>query len=280
MPSYKGVSCDLYIDGSKAPEYDMTTDDRTCTVWVMAQEDKEFGFEIDVSGTSDNNHRLQFIADGQKLVSRVLMDGRIKTSEYCAEFRDENGAWMSRKMMFRKADLVEDDKEQTEDRTAIIDAVGSLQWNVWRVRSFKLYHGQPTVRKPFQAASSLKEKDIKGKAISHYTQLGDLVEQPTATSYKSELKDPKDSPYVVFIFKYASKAILQSKGYIPRSPSPERLDNDVESMSGLEMQQEIMRLRAEVKATRKRKIKEEHLEETGPEVIDLVDSPKKKGRKL
>ncbi|KAF3928756.1 hypothetical protein ABW21_db0200801 [Orbilia brochopaga] len=264
MPSHLGATCDLYIGGSKAPEYDVTIENNTCTAWVMAEEDKEYGFEIDLSKTGAEQHKLHFHADGQVLIRRATDKKTISEYHAAATRRDES--------VMRT--LLENDTEATEVRKDVIEGVGSLKWTLWRIKDMRSRKPSQKTRHCIDTVGSLQEKMIKAASVSHCTQLGKSVTM-MMDSCDYDFIDPWHSPYVIFIFRYASKAILQSKGLIPRTPSPEIIDNDVLSMTQLDLQREVMRLRDEAKI--KQEIKEEPREETLPTVVEQ-GPPRKKAK--
>ncbi|KAJ6256329.1 hypothetical protein Dda_8827 [Drechslerella dactyloides] len=231
MPYHRGVACDIYIGGVKATEYNATLDGRTCTVWVVAEEGQEYGFEINILETGEKHHRLVFLADGQVLISRLVSDPDTTTSEL---------------------NIVETNEEGAEARDVTTSGVGCLRWALWRLKSIRLSEDQRPAVFSFNPVDALRQEAIQGHAVSHRTELGESYAEE-ATSYHFDLRDPEDAPYVVFQFHYAAKALLQSRGYIPRSPAseppaPEVFDNDVLSMSMIELQREVMRLRGELNA--------------------------------
>ncbi|KAF3159701.1 hypothetical protein TWF788_003675 [Orbilia oligospora] len=147
-----------------------------------------------------------------------------------------------------------------ETREKVIGNIGTLQLSIWRV---KLARGKlvfPDAKYELEAAKAIKEKLLKGQAVSHCTDFGERTTEPPRKRvyHDATYIDPKDKPFATFIFKYASKGkITIAQGYIPRTPSPELIDEDLPDLTHQELMREVMRLR-EQNADIKREIKREH----------------------
>ncbi|KAF3917583.1 hypothetical protein AA313_de0203921 [Arthrobotrys entomopaga] len=209
MPSHKGITCDLFVDGEKATEYGEEITDNVCTVWVEAKEDKPYGFEVEFDGaaTRSQAHRTVFHAD--------------ETEAEASE----------------------------ETREDVIENLGSLKVTVQRCEASKkeIRPGPVGGQVAVLPAGKVNEKLIKGRALSHSTSLGPIRNKGAPGRwyyYATTYIDPVNNPYAIFVFKYTSNAHLSAMGFLgERNSEPEEVDADVLSMSAEEMQREIMLLR-------------------------------------
>ncbi|KAF3295286.1 hypothetical protein TWF132_001982 [Orbilia oligospora] len=220
MPTNKGVTCDLYIGESKAMEHHVVIDDET-------------RFNL-------TRHLVAWIAN--------------TTVERMAD-----GSTVRCPLLFQKLNVVENDSRTMETREEVIGNIGTLQLLIWRVKLPRKRSAFPDPMSELEVAKAIKEKFLKGEAVSHCTGFGGRTTEPRRKQvcYDTTYIDPKDKPFATFIFKYASKALLQAQGYIPRTPSPELIDEDLPDLTHQELMREVMRLR-EQNADRKREIKQEH----------------------
>ncbi|KAF3307889.1 hypothetical protein TWF173_002126 [Orbilia oligospora] len=263
MPTNKGVTCDLYIEESKATEHHIAIDDETCTAWVVAEEGKSYSLKIDLSGTQASQHKIDFRADGLSLRRFNLAHSLVTRIEATTVERMADGSTVKCPMLFQNLNVVENDSKAMETREEVIGNIGTLQLSIWRVKLSRTRSAFPNTMSELEVAKAIKEKFLKGEAVSHCTNFGERTTEPTKkrTYYDTTYIDPKNKPYATFFFKYASKALLQAQGYIPRTPSPELIDEDLPDLTHQELMREVMRLR-EQNADIKREVKQEHDSQT------------------
>ncbi|KAK6503725.1 hypothetical protein TWF481_008729 [Arthrobotrys musiformis] len=259
MPTHNSVTCDLYIEGVRAVEHSATTEDATCTVWIVAEENKKYSFNIDVSETGAAHHRVQFWADGISLENYRLRSTTVRIDKVKLE-RSASGDTTYGSLAFGKLGFSDDDFEaRTETRNGLIKEIGSLKLSIWRFQYGKSYeskHYHPFKR---QSVKPVKEDLLKGKSVSHCTQFHEIKTKykGSRTCHDSKPIDPIEKPLATFIFNYASKALLQAEGYIPRTPSPEIIDEDLSDLTNDELRREIMRLRGN-NVDLQHRVKQEH----------------------
>ncbi|KAF3209694.1 hypothetical protein TWF106_008784 [Orbilia oligospora] len=258
MPTNKGVTCDLYIGESKATEHHIATDNETCTAWIVAEEGKNYSVKIDVSGTQASQHKIDFLADGVSL-SRFNLLHSITWIKTITVERMADGRTVKCPLLFQNLSVVESDSKTIETREKVIGNIGTLQLSIWRVKLARGKLAFPDAKYELEATKAIKEKLLKGQAVSHCTDFGERTTEPPRKRvyHDATYIDPKDKPFATFIFKYASKALLQAQGYIPITPSPELIDEDLPDLTHQELMREVMRLR-EQNADIKREIKQEH----------------------
>ncbi|KAK6515785.1 hypothetical protein TWF281_004375 [Arthrobotrys megalospora] len=216
MPTLKGVTCDLYVDDSRAEEYGMTVHDNVCTVWVAAIENKEYGFEIEVDPkqTGADAHMLSFWADGQELTGNIMGEGdnTISVHEVCIGVND-CGSQVWRPLKFGKLETEEEGGLELDEDAA--KHVGILEWSICRCERVWDSDTQPEPLY-FESKNSINEKSVKGRAVSHCTELGDSFVVPNQPWLEAEPRDPDETPFVRFRFKYVSIDLLNMQGFIQR----------------------------------------------------------------
>ncbi|KAK6527747.1 hypothetical protein TWF694_004727 [Orbilia ellipsospora] len=247
MPSYKGITCDLFVGGEKATEYDQQITGNTCTVWIEAKEDTPYGFgvEIEKAVTGASLHQALFYADGQELRRCLFNKEGIKRSIYTAILNSqESGVITEGDLSFGRVDSESKEGDVVQETEGhIIENVGSLKVKIQRCS--KVWDVEPPEKSySLRQVRGIEEKLVKGKAVSHCTKLGAARIGDKLTWYGSEVIDPETAPYATFIFRYTSKALLGAMGFLgEQDADKDEIDKDVLSMSSEEMQREIMLLR-------------------------------------
>ncbi|KAK6537024.1 hypothetical protein TWF281_001227 [Arthrobotrys megalospora] len=245
MPFHKGIVCTVDIDGVPAEEFGIETDGPNTTCNIVAPEDKPFLFNLDFSQSTARRHDYNTYADGIE-VSRLTTTER--TATVSTTNRVYNGLLEKQEMRFSKLETVDQKLDNLETRVDVLKNVGSLTMKIWRAEK----NATEASSKDWTRLSEIEnihEKALKGRAVSHKTLLGAVTYEPSRSCRTRKL-DPEDSPYVTFIFRYASKRYLQIEGLMPRSPSPEHStkgsddEPSVEEMSPEELRREVLRHRA------------------------------------
>ncbi|KAF3166772.1 hypothetical protein TWF751_008544 [Orbilia oligospora] len=253
MPKNKGATCGLYIGESKAMEHHVVIDDETCTAWIFAEEGKNYCLGIDASGTQASQPKIKFRAHGVSLRRFNLTRPLVAWIANTTVERMADGSTVRCPLLFQKLNVVENDSRTMETREEVIRNIRTLQLSIWRVKLSRKRSAFPDPMFELEVAKAIKEKFLKGEAVSHCTGFGERTTEPRRKQvcYDTTYIDPKDKPFATFIFKYASE------GYIPRTPSPELIDEDIPDSTHQELMREVMRLR-EQNADIKREIKQEH----------------------
>ncbi|KAI0408603.1 hypothetical protein F4802DRAFT_617633 [Xylaria palmicola] len=83
----------------------------------------------------------------------------------------------------------------------------------------------PTIILSEKKALAVSEKALKGKAISHAVSLGRTEAMKPVNIFESTRVKEDNGPIAVFSFKYRSKESLKQELIIPRTPSPDPVDN-------------------------------------------------------
>ncbi|EGX44848.1 hypothetical protein AOL_s00176g19 [Orbilia oligospora ATCC 24927] len=242
MPTNKDFTCDLYIDGSKATEHNIATDNDTCTAWIVAEEGKTYRLKIDASGTKASQYKVHFRADGVSLRQLYLTRSDAMWISTIEVERTADGSTVTCPLLFQNLNVEENDSKKIEAREEVIGNIGKLELSIWRVTISDIKSGFQEYEYKLEAAKVIKEKLLKGQAVSHCTNFGERTTEP-----------PKKHLYC--------GSLLQAQGYIPRTPSPELIDEDLSDLTQEELRREVMRLR-EQNADIKREVKQEHDSQT------------------
>ncbi|KAJ6260892.1 hypothetical protein Dda_3553 [Drechslerella dactyloides] len=219
MPVLRGISCYVDVEDNRAGEYGLECklDPAVATCSIESQEDKRFCFQLSFTHADDHAGRYAYevYADGL-LVAGYSSTSKIVTLATVQKF--VNGQWEMRGLRFSKLETVDRKAPDLESRNKVLKSVDKIH-----------------------------EKSLKGRGVSHKTSFGEATYSSERLYYSVATKlDPQKIPYATFVFRYASKAHLQSEGLIPRTPSPEPVvkeDGDVDDMAPEALRQEIRRLR-------------------------------------
>ncbi|KAK6342486.1 hypothetical protein TWF718_007889 [Orbilia javanica] len=231
MPEHKGISCELHIDGQKATEYQTTQTGSICSSHVISQEDKLFSFHLNItSSTLGSVPRLdlELWADGEKLDSLTFTETEYVVDD--AQILDSTNAVKVVKLKFAKLETVDAKMANLEARQDILQKLGTLEIKIWRAHhgvtqtnSFS-YQKQPSM-------NPIHEKSIKGQEVTHCTKLAHpkTIKNPSSLGYLTRKIDAYETPWVTFIFRHASKSLLEAAEIIPKVPQPARVE--AESLS-------------------------------------------------
>ncbi|EPS36348.1 hypothetical protein H072_10137 [Dactylellina haptotyla CBS 200.50] len=220
MPEYKGISCDLYVQESKAKEYSVAHHGSTCVEYVISQEDQLFSFKVNVNPTAlgGNSSRLdlELWADGQQLDSFTFTETDYLVDD--AQIQDYTGRVKAMKLRFTKINTIEEDLIEAESDQDILRKLGTLEVKIWRAHQ-DVIQTASLAYQPNLVQNPIYEKSIKGNSVSHCTELTNpyVIAEPSSWGYLTRKIDPYDTPWVTFIFRHASKALLQSGGILRNS---------------------------------------------------------------
>ncbi|KAK6503727.1 hypothetical protein TWF481_008731 [Arthrobotrys musiformis] len=219
MPEHKGISCELQVEGSKATEYQVTTAGSICSSHIISQEDKLFSFHLNINspmlgGGGVGRLDLELWADGQKLDGFTFTETNYLVDD--AQIQDMSGTVKVVKLRFAKLETVDEKKANMETRQDILTKLGTLEIKIWRAhqditQTNSLLYQQPST-------NPIHEKSIKGESITHCTKLADAkpVQNPSSSGYLTRKVDSYETPWVTFIFRHASKSLLEAAGIIPK----------------------------------------------------------------
>ncbi|KAF3212828.1 hypothetical protein TWF106_009686 [Orbilia oligospora] len=232
MPSLKGITCSIDIDGVRAEEFGTKVEGSTVTCSIVSQDDKPFSFNFDLSKSAAERHDYSIYADGSLIKTATTTH---KTDVIRKSGLIVNGLLERREMRFSKLET------------------GTLKVEIHRAEK-RATKGRGSNHDKL-SIKDVHEKSLKGRAVSHRTSLG-AADYGPPSSLKTKRLDPDDRPYVVFTFRYARKSYLQSEGLIPRSPSPELSirggdRQTIDEMSPEALRRELLRYRARDKDEKK-----------------------------
>ncbi|EGX44850.1 hypothetical protein AOL_s00176g21 [Orbilia oligospora ATCC 24927] len=231
MPEHKGISCELHVEGQKATEYQVTQAGYISTSHIISQEDKIFSFHLNiVSATLGSVGRLdlELWADGQKLDAFTFIETDYFVDD--PQVQDSTGAVKVVKLRFAKLKTVDEKKSDQETRQDILQKLGTLEIKLWRAHQDAtqtcclLYEQEPS-------KNPIHEKSIKGESITHCTEFANAkhIQNPSWWGYWTRKIDPYETPWVTFVFRHASKSLLESAGIIPKDSTKKHQKVELES---------------------------------------------------
>ncbi|KXH45320.1 hypothetical protein CSAL01_08488 [Colletotrichum salicis] len=299
----KGVKVTFQVNGQDAVEYDdldslehdvnrKNADSRTSN-YVASKDDAYFSlkYEVNTAHQWENQDRaLSFVlyVDGKHIdgvvceATRFIHRDRYYIwSEVVEGSRERSSAFRAErlnKFKFSKVTTIDDaTKERVQGDSKKAMSLGVIEVFVYSmVITGARFYADSSRRDTRNSNFDIAEKALKGRAVSHGTSFADggVVSQRTSISGR-RLND--GVPIACFTFKYRSRDALQKELIIPRSPSPEAIDELSEA--------EIRRLAAErldeinngrrsgtVKQERKGPI----IKREYTEIYDLTEEPAKR----
>ncbi|KAK6527745.1 hypothetical protein TWF694_004725 [Orbilia ellipsospora] len=234
MPEHKGISCDLFVEQDKAAEYNIQHDGSACTAHIVSQENQLFGFKLNINtvalgGTSRLD--LELWADGQHLDSFTFTETDYFIND--AHIQDYTGRVKIMKLRFAKLNTTDEEAyDQGDDEK--LQKLGTLEVKIWRshqdVLQTACFGYQPN---PMQ--NIVYENSIKGSSISHCTELSNpfMIANPSSWGYLTRKIDPYHTPWVTFVFRHASQAIMESEGIFNKGGSGKSTEEMVTKFGNL-----------------------------------------------
>ncbi|KAK6518629.1 hypothetical protein TWF506_005764 [Arthrobotrys conoides] len=219
MPEHKGISCELHVEGQKATEYQVTQAGPICTSHIISQEDKLFSFRLNITsatlGGSVARLDLELWADGQKLDAFTFTETDYLVDD--AQIRDSTGTVKVVKLRFAKLKTVDEKKPDQETRQNILRKLGTLEIKLWRAHQDATQTGSFAYQQE-PSKNPIHEKSIKGESITHCTEFANAkaIQNPSSSGYLTRKIDPYETPWVTFVFRHASKSLLEAAGIVPK----------------------------------------------------------------
>ncbi|KAK6331453.1 hypothetical protein TWF730_004535 [Orbilia blumenaviensis] len=221
MPEHKGVSCELHVGDEKVTEYQVETEGSGCNSYVVSQEGKLFSFHLNMNYIALGNAArmdLELWADGQKLDCFTFSETEYLVDD--AQIQDDAGNVKVVKLKFAKLETVDEKKDNLETRQGILKKLGSLELKLWRAHHDITQTDSLAYQQPLK--NPIYEKSIKGENVTHCTEFADAKIIPAHSSYGYLTRkiDPYETPWVTFVFRHASKPLLEAAGIIPQKKTP------------------------------------------------------------
>ncbi|KAF3928765.1 hypothetical protein ABW21_db0202115 [Orbilia brochopaga] len=278
MPHHKNISCHLYIGDSAAAEYNVKNAGNVSTTHIVSKEDEAFSFKINADTAQMGASRLdlELWADGNRLDCFTFTETNYEVDD--AQVRDQaTGAIKIVKLRFAKLKTVNECTSGADAAEAErLKRLGTLELKLWRSQA-AASHSTAYNYQPCPSQAPVNEKEIKGQSVSHVTSLksNGTIAQPSSWGYITRKIDPYETPWVTFVFKHASKELLQAESIVPKDKvmdkpttkaqtggekvsqkskpksddtkndeikvKVEELDDDIAAMPPPQIQQEIMR---------------------------------------
>ncbi|KAK1674395.1 hypothetical protein BDP55DRAFT_667542 [Colletotrichum godetiae] len=299
----KGVKVTVQVNGQDAVEYEDSDGlehdvnrrnaDSRASNYVESKDDAYFSLKYEVNNTHqwvNQDRALSFVLyiDGNHIDGLVCEATRFNHrdrnyiwSDVVEGSRERSSAFRSErlnKFKFSRVTTIDDaTKERVQGDSEKAMSLGVIEVFVYSmVSTGASFYADSSSRDTRNSNFDIAEKALKGRAVSHGTSFADggVVSQRPLFSGR-RIND--GVPIACFTFKYRSRDALQKELIIPRSPSPEAIDELSEA--------EIRRLAAErldeinngrrsgtVKQERKGPI----IKREYTEIYDLTEEPAKR----
>ncbi|KAF3159699.1 hypothetical protein TWF788_003673 [Orbilia oligospora] len=221
MPEHKGISCELHVEGQKATEYQVTQTGSISTSHIISQEGKIFSFHLNITSAtlgSVGRLDLELWADGQKLDAFTFTETNYLVDD--AQIQDSTGAVKVVKLRFAKLKTVDEKKADQETRQDILRKLGTLEIKLWRAHQDAIQAGSFAYQQE-PSNNPIHEKSIKGESITHCTEFTNAkpIQNPSSLGFLTRKIDPYETPWVTFVFRHASKSLLEAARIIPKQAS-------------------------------------------------------------
>ncbi|KAF9652647.1 hypothetical protein BDM02DRAFT_3108719 [Thelephora ganbajun] len=302
MPDLNGVQVTIASNGQPLEEYEATYEGDTVTCWIPSEVGKTFEirWRVQPGLPLHNVHRVfDCYMDGRGM-KRALGKPSHRSGSIVGV---STGATTLRPFTFSTIQLTEEEDGLSSKASTDLSHLGTI---IVKAHRAKHWSTLPYIDKLRTSPSELPTVNEKSKkAASHCISLGaQRTQKSRPRAHGVELLGK--SPVATFIFRYASKDMLQAQGIIPkRRPSVTTNTHDRPSLSMNDptkgdrrtkrrsitkepsivrrcenaiQRDEVTRLRKQVKDLKRRlreaeKVKQEDIKpaiRTAPEVIDLT----------
>ncbi|KAL1583153.1 hypothetical protein WHR41_07916 [Cladosporium halotolerans] len=227
---------------------------KTAVTYIEAVDGAAFGLHLILErgfAYTVDHLIMQVSLDGKWVTGRFVELQRLKYGRECLNVTNVhetvNGVTTARDFLFATHQTTDQklDKNLSKDEFA---RLGEVKVHLYRCRKGK--HISSYGRLGFTATGKdgIPEKALKGRAISHHTELGPAKQATVGGIYDASYPYGSD-PIATFVFKYRSHKDLQVEGIIERSPSPVPLeDRDPETLTPEELREQNRLLRARQEA--------------------------------
>ncbi|KAF3111880.1 hypothetical protein TWF706_011611 [Orbilia oligospora] len=220
MPTLKNVTCNIHIDGKRAENFSPLVEGHIYRSFIVAEGKKPYTFHIQFGKTGGLSHCIWIKVDGQIM-------------------------WEYRHLEFRDLDEIGDPNDP-EDRPHRLKNVGRICIIIRRQHGrLKVIdadpEGSPENFDMFVPLKSIPESERKKRNITHGTEVSQEVADfydATRICVPNKLEEHN---HVIFVFEYASRAMLRKMGVLP--PDQMCIDDDLVGMTMDNLQQEVMSLR-------------------------------------
>ncbi|KAF3929760.1 hypothetical protein ABW19_dt0203317 [Dactylella cylindrospora] len=196
------ITCNVLVAGTNAAEYKESSNGSTCECYIIAEEEKNFTLNIDLSLSDAERHDTALSIDGQNVDSWTTTEKSLPITY--VRIAEPNGRIDLSKLKFAKLKSVEESGNGIESKAEILGNLGTIRIQIWRALP-QAVGTMPYAFGPGLSQNPIHEKDLKGREITHRVELTDRI--PSVPSYAiPTLKiDPWDSPFITFLFRYGSK---------------------------------------------------------------------------
>ncbi|KAF3307886.1 hypothetical protein TWF173_002123 [Orbilia oligospora] len=247
MPTLKNVTCNIHIDGKRAENFSPFVEGHIYRSFIVAEDRKPYTFHIQFGNTGGLSHCIWIKVDGQIINGLTCGDDEVELagSKYGLTLSYGKKMWEYRHLEFRDLDEIGDPNDP-EDRPHRLKNVGRICIIIRRQHGhLKVINadpeGSPENFDMFVPLKSIPESERKKRNITHGTEVSQEVADfydATRICVPNQLEEHN---HVIFVFEYASRAMLRKMGVLP--PDQMCIDDDLVGMTMDNLQQEVMSLR-------------------------------------
>ncbi|EGP88721.1 unnamed protein product [Zymoseptoria tritici ST99CH_3D1] len=268
----KGVSVKLLVDGIQLEEYNdedsIDGEEDTCTRYVQVVPNSTFKIAVQIE--SNFRYRLDDLVvevslDGERVDDLVISSDPNRNTQYKELLGPKaftKGKWQRQPYTFGSLDTT--DESLKPDRAAklkdLLSRLGEVSVKLLRVKARPGTLSNADEKKArglrtSEIGNAVPEKALKGRSISNKATLG-MPEPTTVQTYITVDYPYGHKPVAIFTFKYRSRKDLQIENVIPRSPSPQPLEERDRATLSAEELRELLR-RVEERAADETRVKKE-----------------------
>ncbi|KAK6355470.1 hypothetical protein TWF696_004567 [Orbilia brochopaga] len=212
MPSHKGINCFIAVYGHALPEYGFKSDSATAETHIISQDGEKYSIQLHFFDTGASRHDVEVWVDGHKL-EYVTMDSPYDEISL-ARLKDPSSKdrIVHAFFQFNALTITEDASDGQESLDA--ERLGTIEVKIWRAQQ-EVSGLVPAVFADIpDYSTTVPEKSVKGRNISHGTVLADMAPVQAPTGFGTNKIDPWDNPWVTFKFRYGSENVLRIEGLL------------------------------------------------------------------
>ncbi|KAH9881529.1 hypothetical protein IAQ61_000255 [Plenodomus lingam] len=277
--AHPGVKAHIIVNGTRLVEFDdddAEAGDNRVSKYVECQSGAEFEVLCKVSRPWPRcDLALHVYCDGKWAAGRLIckkdQNGKAVSETINGHNYGRDNDWHLEKFCFSELTIDTSGAPTVKDTSMKkLEELGEITLKVHRVKITKP-SGKVCISKDHLGLSSVPEKALKGRALSHQSSYRPPTPAEKVNMFSTKCLDDRNKPMATFTFKYRSKVALQSLLIIPRTPSPVPLEErELDTLTPEESLELIRRMRerelSSVAIKRERMKREHSCERNGTEI--------------
>ncbi|KAF2651347.1 hypothetical protein K491DRAFT_761121 [Lophiostoma macrostomum CBS 122681] len=247
----------------------------TVNKYIEATSGVEFAVRATFRWGLPNAILLEVHLDGKWARGNFVRQNESRGSKYTlildGSISEVNGQWFNQKCCFASLQTDDSDIRLADDAVKdVVKNIGEISVKCFHVKNLSIAANNSLTTRDTAGLSSVPEKALKGRALSHSASF----RAPEATShvsvYKYDFFDADKKAFATYNFRYRSREALRAMHILPRSPSSFRLeDRIIEDLNLEEMRELLRRLREQ--SHRAVEVKRERSDESERTIVEDDD---------